>query len=49
MMRLTDKARKAFAVGFVAGIGTIGIQDVDADGSTDLRTVIDINLPTSSG
>ena len=24
-----------FAVGFVAGIGTIGIQDVDADGSTD--------------
>ena len=34
-MRLTDKARKLFAAGFVAGIGTVGIQDVDADGSTD--------------
>ena len=34
-MRLADKARKAFAVGFMAGIGTIGIQDVDADGSAD--------------
>ncbi len=34
-MRFTDKARKAFAVGFVAGIGPIGIQDIDADGSTD--------------
>ena len=35
MLRLTDKARKLFAVGFVAGIGTIGIQDVDADGASD--------------
>ena len=34
-MRLTDKARKLFAVGFMAGIGTVGIQDVDADGATD--------------
>ena len=34
-MALTDKARKLFAIGFVAGIGTVGIQDVDADGSTD--------------
>ena len=40
-MRFVGKARKAVAVGFVAGIGTIGIQDVDAgqgvdaDGSTD--------------
>ena len=34
-MRLADKARKLFAVGFVAGIGTIGVQDVDADGATD--------------
>ena len=28
----------AFAVGFVAGIGTVGIQDVDADGSTDFTS-----------
>ena len=35
MMRLADKARRAFVVGFVAGIGAVGIQDVDADGSTD--------------
>ena len=34
-MRLADKARRALAIGFVAGIGTVGIQDVDADGSTD--------------
>ena len=36
-MRLTKKARKLFAVGFMAGIGTVGIQDVDADadGATD--------------
>lgn len=40
-MRFVGKARKAVAVGFVAGIGTIGIQDVDAgqgvdaDGATD--------------
>ena len=34
-MRLADKARKLFAVGFVAGIGAIGVQDVDADGATD--------------
>ena len=34
-MRLADKARKLFAVGFVPGIGTIGVQDVDADGATD--------------
>ena len=34
-MRLTDKVRKAFAVGFVAGIGSVGVQDVDTDGSTD--------------
>ena len=37
-MRLTDRARTAFAVGFVAGIGTVGVQDVDADGSTDFTT-----------
>ncbi len=35
MMRLADKARRAFVVGFVAGIGTVGVQDVDTDGSTD--------------
>ncbi len=35
MMRLADKARKLLAVGFVAGIGTVGVQDVDADGSAD--------------
>ena len=35
MMRLTEKARELFAVGFMAGIGTVGVQDVDADGSTD--------------
>ena len=34
-MRLTEKIRKLFAVGFMAGIGTVGVQDVDADGSTD--------------
>ena len=34
-MRLTDKIKSVFAVGFVAGIGTIGVQDVDADGSAD--------------
>lgn len=28
----------AFAVGFVAGIGTVGVQDVDADGSTDFTS-----------
>ena len=37
-MRLTDKARTLFAVGFVAGIGTVGVQDVDADGSTDFTS-----------
>ena len=37
-MRLTDKARTVFAVGFVAGIGTVGVQDVDADGSTDFTS-----------
>lgn len=35
MMKLTQKARKVFAVGFAAGIGTIGIQDVGTDSSTD--------------
>jgi len=35
MMRLTERVRKVFAVGFTAGIGTVGIQDVDADGATD--------------
>ena len=34
-MRLADKARRALVVGFVAGIGAVGIQDVNADGSTD--------------
>ena len=34
-MTLTDKARQVLAVGFVAGIGTIGIQDVGTDDSTD--------------
>ena len=34
-MKLTGKARKLFAVGFMAGIGTVGVQDVDADGATD--------------
>ena len=34
-MKLTDRVRRAFAVGFMAGIGTVGVQDVDADGSTD--------------
>ena len=34
-MKLTKKARKLFAVGFMAGIGTVGVQDVDADGATD--------------
>ena len=34
-MRLTNKARRVFAIGFVAGIGTVGLQDVDADGSSD--------------
>ena len=34
-MRLTEKVRKLFAVGFMAGIGTVGVQDVDADGATD--------------
>ena len=34
-MRLTEKLRKLFAVGFMAGIGTVGVQDVDADGATD--------------
>ena len=35
MMRLTEKVRRVFAVGFMAGIGTVGVQDVDADGATD--------------
>ena len=35
MMTLTGKARKMLTVGFVAGIGTIGIQDVGNDASTD--------------
>ena len=35
MLRLADKARTALAVTFVAGIGTVGVQDVDADGSAD--------------
>ena len=34
-MRLTEKVRRVFAVGFMAGIGTVGVQDVDADGATD--------------
>ena len=34
-MRLSDKIRRVFAVGFMAGIGTVGVQDVDADGATD--------------
>ena len=34
-MRLTEKVRRLFAVGFMAGIGTVGVQDVDADGATD--------------
>ena len=34
-MRLGAKARKALVTTFVAGIGTVGIQDVDSDGSTD--------------
>ena len=34
-MRFGAKARKALVTTFVAGIGTVGIQDVDADGSTD--------------
>ena len=34
-VRLTEKVRKLFAVGFMAGIGTVGVQDVDADGATD--------------
>ena len=34
-MRLPDRLRKLFAVGFMAGIGTVGVQDVDADGSAD--------------
>ena len=34
-MRLTDKVKRVFAVGFVAGIGTVGVQDVDADGASD--------------
>ena len=38
MMRLSDAVRTAFAVGFAAGIGTVGVQDVDADGSTDFTS-----------
>ena len=34
-MRLTERVRRLFAVGFMAGIGTVGVQDVDADGATD--------------
>ena len=34
-MRLTEKVRRLFAVGFMAGIGTVGVQDVDTDGATD--------------
>ena len=34
-MRFTEKVRKLFAVGFMAGIGTVGVQDVDVDGATD--------------
>ena len=34
-MRLSERIRRVFAVGFMAGIGTVGIQDVDADGATD--------------
>ena len=34
-MKLTDRLRRVFAVGFMAGIGTVGIQDVDVDGATD--------------
>ena len=34
-MRLSKKIRKVFAVGFMAGIGTVGVQDVDTDGATD--------------
>ena len=34
-MKLTARVRKLFAVGFMAGIGTVGVQDVDADGATD--------------
>ena len=36
-MRLSEKVRRVFAVGFMAGIGTVGIQDVDADGATDFN------------
>ena len=32
---LGGKIRKAFAVGFIAGIGSVGVQDVDADGGVD--------------
>ena len=31
-MRLAGTARRMFAVGFVAGVGTVGVQDLDADG-----------------
>ena len=34
-MKLTKRIRRVFAVGFVAGIGTVGVQDVDTDGATD--------------
>ena len=34
-MKLSEKIRRVFAVGFMAGIGTVGVQDVDADGATD--------------
>lgn len=34
-MRLTERVRRVFAVGFMAGIGTVGVQDVDADRATD--------------
>ena len=34
-MRLSEKVRRVFAAGFMAGIGTVGVQDVDADGVTD--------------
>ncbi len=34
-MKLTEKVRKLFAVAFMAAIGTVGVQDVDADGAAD--------------
>lgn len=38
MARFSNAVRRAFVVGFVAGIGTVGIQDIDADGSADFTS-----------